>query len=300
MPSPRRVRLLILATIGTFIFILFYTSGFDSHHDAETYTGQEFIKKTQNAMSANEPPAPIVDFATGEKAGQPHADKDGDGDIDADDQKLAAQMQERLKAAEAEAKGKANEKGGLRPDPPKKVVGVGSSAEGQDKDKIVKPVGGESGDVAAPAAAAEKKPETETRSKEAIAAREELDSILKKSPGRSPRANTGRTMITNCHPVIIFSKTYCPFSKRAKSLLMEKYSITPEPYVVELDIHPQGQALQDQLLETTGRRTVPNIMVNGVSLGGADDITEMDQAGKLVGKIVDLGNKRVQVLERTK
>jgi glutaredoxin len=299
MPSPRRVRLLILATIGTFIFILFYTSGFDSHHDAETYTGQEFIKKTQNAMSANEPPAPIVDFATGEKAGQPHADKDGDGDIDADDQKLAAQMQERLKAAEAEAKGKANEKGGLRPDPPKKVVGVGSSAEGQDKDKIVKPVGGESGDVPAPAAA-EKKPETETRSKEAIAAREELDSILKKSPGRSRRATTRRTNITNCYPVIIFSKTYCPFSKRAKSLLIEKYSITPEPYVVELDIHPQGQALQDQLLETTGRRTVPNIMVNGVSLGGADDIAEMDQAGKLVGKIVDLGNKRVEVLERTK
>ncbi|KAF4340237.1 glutaredoxin [Fusarium beomiforme] len=280
MPSPRRVRLLILATIGTFIFILFYTSGFDSHRDAETFTGQEFIKKTQNAMSANEPPAPIVDFATGEKAGQPHADKDGDGDIDADDQKLAAQMQERLKAAEAEAKGKANEKGGLRPDPPKKVVGVGSSAEGQDKDKIVKPAGGEGG-AAAPAAA-EKKLETETRSKEAIAAREELDSILKKSP------------------VIIFSKTYCPFSKRAKSLLIEKYSITPEPYIVELDVHPQGQALQDQLLETTGRRTVPNIMVNGVSLGGADDITEMDQAGKLVSKIVDLGNKRVEVSERTK
>ncbi|KAF9772988.1 hypothetical protein IL306_009250 [Fusarium sp. DS 682] len=303
MPSPRRVRLLILATIGTFIFILFYTSGFDSHHDAETYTGQEFIKKTQNAMSANEPPAPIVDFATGEKAGQPHADKDGDGDIDADDQKLAAQMQERLKAAEAEAKGKANEKGGLRPDPPKKVVGVGSSAEGQDKDKIVKPAGGEQGAAAAPAAA-EKKPETETRSKEAIAAREELDSILKKSPGRSPRATTTwhleKRKITNRSLVIIFSKTYCPFSKRAKSLLIEKYSITPEPYIVELDVHPQGQALQDQLLETTGRRTVPNIMVNGVSLGGADDITEMDQAGKLVGKIVDLGNKRVEVSERTK
>jgi glutaredoxin len=81
---------------------------------------------------------------------------------------------------------------------------------------------------------------------------------------------------------------------------MEKYSITPEPYVVELDIHPQGQALQDQLLETTGQRTVPNIMVNGVSLGGADDITEMDNAGNLVGKIVELGNKRVEVSQRTK
>jgi glutaredoxin len=82
--------------------------------------------------------------------------------------------------------------------------------------------------------------------------------------------------------------------------LIEKYSITPEPYIVELDVHPQGSALQDQLLETTGRRTVPNIMVNGVSLGGADDISEMDHAGNLVGKIVDLGNKRVEVSERTK
>lgn len=195
MPSPRRVRLLILATIGTFIFILFYTSGFDAHHDAETYTGQEFIKKTQNAMSANEAPAPVVDFATGEKAGQPHHDKDGDGDIDEDDKELASQMQERLKAAEAEAKGKANEKGGLRPDPPKKVVGVGSSAEGQNKDKIVKPAAGEQGGAAA--AAAEKKPETETRSKEAIEARAELDSILKKSPGKSIYVIAKRAVLLN-------------------------------------------------------------------------------------------------------
>ena len=125
-------------------------------------------------------PAPIVDFATGEKAGQAHNDKDGDGDIDEEDKKMASEMQQRLKAAEAEAKGKANEKGGLRPDPPKKVVGVGSSAEGQNKDKIVKPAAGEQGDAAA---AADKKPETETRSKVELEARAELDSILKKSPG---------------------------------------------------------------------------------------------------------------------
>ena len=136
-------------------------------------------------------PAPIVDFATGEKAGQSHDDKDGDGDIDEEDKKMANEMQQRLKAAEAEAKGKANEKGGLRPDPPKKVVGVGSSAEGQNKDKIVKPAAGEQGDAAAAvapnaaaaAAAADKKPETETRSKVELEARAELDSILKKSPG---------------------------------------------------------------------------------------------------------------------
>ena len=40
-------------------------------------------------------------------------------------------------------------------------------------------------------------------------------------------------------------------------------------------------------------------MVNGVSLGGADDITEMDHADNLVGKIVDLGNKRVEMTVRS-
>ncbi|KAJ4311341.1 hypothetical protein N0V84_010506 [Fusarium piperis] len=272
MPSPRRVRLLILATLGTFIFILFYTSGFDSHRDAEAYGNQEFIKKTQHAMGGDSPP--------GQKAGHIPADKDGDGDVDEDDKELAVQMQERLKAAELEAKDKANEKGGLRPDPPRNVVGVGSSAEGQDKDKAAKPASGGKDVVGGASKETQPQAETKVKSKEELDARDELDSILKKSP------------------VIIFSKSYCPFSKRAKGLLLEKYAITPEPYVVELDIHPQGQAIQDQLLETTGRRTVPNIMVNGVSIGGADDIIEMDNANKLVAKIVDLGNKRVEVSER--
>lgn len=74
---------------------------------------------------------------------------------------------------------------------------------------------------------------------------------------------------------------------------MQKYTITPEPYVAELDVHPLGQALQDQLLEKTGRRTVPNILVYGVSLGGADDIVALDNDEKLVSKIVELGNKHV-------
>lgn len=101
----------------------------------------------------------------------------------------------------------------------------------------------------------------------------------------------------NC-PVIIFSKSYCPFSKRAKGLLLEKYLITPDPYVVELDEHPLGSQLQDQLLEKTGRRTVPNIMINGVSIGGADDIVELDNSDTLVKKMVELGQKRVKMVER--
>ena len=62
---------------------------------------------------------------------------------------------------------------------------------------------------------------------------------------------------------------------------------------MELDIHPNGQALQSYLGEVTGRRTVPNVIVNGVSIGGGDDMRALEAAGtvaktllaKLAGKI---------------
>lgn len=101
--------------------------------------------------------------------------------------------------------------------------------------------------------------------------------------------------------VIIFSKTYCQFSKRAKALLLDKYSITPEPFVVELDVHQLGRPIQDRLAKMTGRKTVPNIMINGKSIGGADDIAELDNAGELVEKIRSLGSvggKTVEVKEK--
>lgn len=97
---------------------------------------------------------------------------------------------------------------------------------------------------------------------------------------------------------IIFSKTYCPYSKAAKKLLLEKYSIDPPPYVVELDEHTLGKELQAKLGEMTGRRTVPNIMINGKSIGGSDDIAELDSRGTLIDKIKSMGGKRVSMKEK--
>jgi glutaredoxin len=272
MPSPRRLRLLMATVLATVVLILFYSSTLEKP-ERDHRTLQDFYQKTMNAMEgtgANPKGQTVVDSQTGNKAGHIPADKDGDGDIDADDDVASQEMQQRLKAAEAAAKGKANEKGGLRPDPPSNIVGVGSSADGQSK-KDKGAVANKDDD--------KDKPKTEETAEE-HEAELVLKSILKKSP------------------VIIFSKTYCPFSKRAKGVLLEKYLITPEPYVVELDEHKLGQALQDQLLEKTGRRTVPNIMINGVSIGGADDVIGLDNADKLTAKILELGNKRVEVSER--
>ncbi|RVD83891.1 uncharacterized protein DFL_005663 [Arthrobotrys flagrans] len=106
----------------------------------------------------------------------------------------------------------------------------------------------------------------------------ELDEILRRSP------------------IIIFSKTYCPYSKAAKRLLLDKYTITPAPFVVELDNHEHGSEIQDALLTQTGRRTVPNILVLGKSIGGSDDIAALESEGQLVGRVKSLAGKRVQMV----
>lgn len=129
-------------------------------------------------------------------------------------------------------------------------------------------------------------------------AREELQGILKRSP------------------IVIFSKSYCPHSKRAKKLLLEQYTITPAPYVVELDLMetkvpgkkdddgdeaPQltlGKKVQDLLATLTGRRTVPNIMINAQSLGGADDVYRMEGDGTLVEMVKKMGGKRIVSMEK--
>jgi hypothetical protein len=64
---------------------------------------------------------------------------------------------------------------------------------------------------------------------------------------------------------------------------------------VELDQHPLGTQLQAALAVMTSRRTVPNILINGVSIGGGDDVAEMDNSDELIEKIKDLGQKKIDV-----
>jgi glutaredoxin len=81
-------------------------------------------------------------------------------------------------------------------------------------------------------------------------------------------------------------------------VLLEKYVIDPAPYVVELDQHPLGLQIQARLADMTGRKTVPNIMVNGKSIGGSDEIAEYDKEKILVEKIKAVGGNPVEVTER--
>ncbi|KAK1597847.1 glutaredoxin [Colletotrichum navitas] len=270
MPSQRQLRTLLVGVLIGVVFVLFYTSSLRADEVKDERTIQDFYHKTVNGLKHKQPPnQAVLDQNKPKAVGHVPVDKDADGDVDADDEKLAKDMAGRLKAAEEKAKELANKKSPLKPNAPSEVVGKGNSAAGQDKKKEKTAAGKDGADV------------EKTESDEDHAVEAELNLILKKSP------------------VIIFSKSYCPYSKKAKALLLEKYSIDPAPFVVELDKHPLGPQLQAFLGQKTGRKTVPNILVNSVSIGGGDDIAELDNQKKLVPKIVDLGQKKVEMKERS-
>ncbi|KAF2196004.1 glutaredoxin, partial [Delitschia confertaspora ATCC 74209] len=98
--------------------------------------------------------------------------------------------------------------------------------------------------------------------------------------------------------VIIFSKSYCPHSKRAKNILLNLYKIVPAPFVVELDQHPLGLQLQNTLGRSTGRRTVPNVLINGKSIGGGDEVSALHDSGKLLDTVNSMGGKRIMEAEQ--
>ena len=69
--------------------------------------------------------------------------------------------------------------------------------------------------------------------------------------------------------VALFSKSYCPYCRRAKQALL---SIGITPVVVELDERQDGIDIQRTLLQMTGQRTVPSAWLNGKHIGGSDDV----------------------------
>ncbi|XP_062234047.1 glutaredoxin-C8-like [Phragmites australis] len=91
------------------------------------------------------------------------------------------------------------------------------------------------------------------------------------------------------HDVVMFSKSYCPYCRRAKAVFKE-LQLNMEPYIVELDRREDGGEIQDALLDIVGRRTVPQVFVNGKHLGGSDDTVEAYGSGKLA-KLLNIGVK---------
>jgi len=76
--------------------------------------------------------------------------------------------------------------------------------------------------------------------------------------------------------VEIYTKAFCPYCTRALKLLAAK-GVELE----EFDITMGGPKRAEMLERANGRTTVPQIFIDGVHIGGSDDLAALDRAGKL-------------------
>ena len=74
----------------------------------------------------------------------------------------------------------------------------------------------------------------------------------------------------------MYSTAVCPFCQRAEMLLKSKGVAEIEKIRIDLD-----PAKRDEMMEKTGRRTVPQVYIGEVHVGGFDDLAALDRAGKL-------------------
>ncbi len=78
--------------------------------------------------------------------------------------------------------------------------------------------------------------------------------------------------------VIIYTKDYCPYCTKAKQLIKQKGF---ESAIKEIDITHDEALQQEMISKSGGRKTVPQIFINGTHVGGCDDLYALNTAGKL-------------------
>jgi glutaredoxin 3 len=76
--------------------------------------------------------------------------------------------------------------------------------------------------------------------------------------------------------VLMYTTGSCPYCVRAERLLKSRGVVAIE--AVRVDIDP---ARRDEMIERTGRRTVPQIYIGETHVGGCDDLHALDREGKL-------------------
>lgn len=92
--------------------------------------------------------------------------------------------------------------------------------------------------------------------------------------------------LVSSNPVVVFSKSYCPFCVDVKKLLTE---IGCSFKAIELDKESDGSEVQAALYEWTKQRTVPNVFIGGKHIGGCDSTIALHQGGKLVPLLTEAG-----------
>ncbi len=75
--------------------------------------------------------------------------------------------------------------------------------------------------------------------------------------------------------VVIYSTRICPYCVRAKNFFTKK-GIEYTEFMIDSDI-----TLMREMMEKSGRKSVPQIFIGEYHIGGFDDLIEHDMDGKL-------------------
>ncbi len=75
--------------------------------------------------------------------------------------------------------------------------------------------------------------------------------------------------------VEIYTKSWCSYCASAKALLQAK-----NIQYREVDV-TSDEGLEQEMVERSGRSTVPQIFIDSVHIGGFDDLAELDATGDL-------------------
>jgi glutaredoxin 3 len=76
--------------------------------------------------------------------------------------------------------------------------------------------------------------------------------------------------------IIIYTKDYCPYCMRAKMLLAAR-NLTYD----EIDITTDTTLQSEMIEKANGKKTVPQIFIGDIHIGGFDDLKEKHDSGEL-------------------
>jgi len=79
--------------------------------------------------------------------------------------------------------------------------------------------------------------------------------------------------------ITIYTTPVCPYCVRAKELLKRKGHTNYK----EVDVSVSPTVRDEMMHKTGGKRSVPQIFINGTHVGGCDDLYALEAAGKLDG-----------------
>ena len=77
--------------------------------------------------------------------------------------------------------------------------------------------------------------------------------------------------------IIMYTTGFCPYCKMAENLLRSRG--VQEIEKIRIDLEPDQRG---EMMNKTGRRTVPQIYIGDIHVGGYDDLAQLDRKGELI------------------